>query len=100
MFCLLTSFYHSPGSCKSTHDTVYPVLQVLRELPLTVPGGLWSECHLHIFLASWLHTCSTSRWTGMHVTLDAFLLLQALPSRCRGVRRAPGGGGPGLGLRR
>jgi hypothetical protein len=55
---------------------------------------------LHIFLASWLHTCSTSRWTGMHVTLDAFLLLHALPSRCRGVRRAPGGGGPGLVLLR
>ena len=63
--------------------------------------GLWTGLDLHIFLAPWLHTCITSHWTGMHITLDAvLLLLHALPSRCRGVRRAPGGGGPGLVLLR
>ena len=56
---------------------------------------------MHVFVAPWLHTYRTSLGTGKRTALDAVLLLtRALPPRCRGARRAPGGGGPGLVLLR
>ena len=71
--------------CKLVSELLHLFLQALR---------LWKVPSLHIFVAPWLHTYRTSLGTGKRTALDADLLrAHALPPRCRGVRRAPGGGG-------